>query len=74
MQQVTQKNQSNLITQDRPDSSGPNSAPRPITHTSLTFHTLAGSTSSISRDPGLMVNVPQSEAPSPRNERPGNDE
>jgi hypothetical protein len=28
----------------------------------------------LDRDPGLMVNVPQSEAPSPQDIRPGNDE
>jgi hypothetical protein len=32
------------------------------------------STSSIDQVRGLMVNVPQSEAPSPRDERPGSDE
>jgi hypothetical protein len=37
-------------------------------------HPQVGSTSLTARDPGLMVNVPHSEAPSPWNERPGNDE
>jgi hypothetical protein len=61
----------------RPDSSGPNSAPRPFTLMLSAFHAPSEekcSTNSITRDPGLMVNVPHSEAPPPWNGRPGNDE
>jgi hypothetical protein len=58
----------------RPDSSGPNSAPRPVPSHGLAFHTLTGSTNSNTQVPGLMVNVPQSEAPLPKNIRLGNNE
>jgi hypothetical protein len=62
-----------------PDSSGPNSAPRPPTRSHSTFHASPSEErstvlASCNQDPGLMVNVPHSEAPSPWNERPRNDE
>ena len=51
----------------RPDSSGPNSAPRPFPVHVLAFHAPKSSTSSITRVLGLMVNVPHSEAPTHQN-------
>ena len=75
---VTQKNRSNLCYQDWPDSSGPNSAPRrstpPRSRSTLSSPKRISSTSTLGLAARLMVNVPQSEAPPPRNECPGNDE
>jgi hypothetical protein len=76
VQQVTQKNRSNLLP-GWPDSSGPNSAPRRFTPPpprSTPHPEGISSTSFSGLAAHLMVNVPQSEAPSPRNIRPGNDE
>ena len=67
-------------TPGRPDSSGPNSAPRSLTqpHSRSTHpppkHRGISSTSSINQDPNLMVNVPQSEAPPPQDRRLRNGE
>ena len=59
----------------RPDSSGPNSAPRRSTPTHpRSTPTTVGSTSIRAAAAHLMVNVPQSEAPPPRDRRSRNDE
>ena len=75
---VTQKNQSNLFYQDGPIPQDPTArlGPSLTPHPRSTPHPRRESAvlARIRKDPDLMVNVPHSEAPPPRNGRPGNDE
>jgi hypothetical protein len=78
-QQVTQKNQNNPqqragpIPQDPTARLDPSPGPTHVPHIHPKTQSVS-STSSINRDPNLMVNVPQSEAPPPQDRRLRNDE